>query len=114
MILGMGIELLDVPRFRCALERFDARLRTRVFTDGERAYARARHKGEVQSLAVRFAAKCAAKRALAAARARVRTARERSGGTRSRWSATRAARPRFASTVARITWRVPPGSLRCR
>lgn len=66
----MGIELLDVPRFRSALTRFDSRLRERVFTEGERAYARARNKGEAQSLAVRFAAKCAARRALAAARGR--------------------------------------------
>ncbi len=67
MILGTGIELLEVPRFRTALARYDERLRERVFTPGEREYARARRKGEVQSLAVRFAAKCAARRALGAA-----------------------------------------------
>ncbi len=67
MILGIGIELLEVPRFRASLARFDARWRARVFTPGEQAYAAARRSGEAQSLAVRFAAKCAARRALAAA-----------------------------------------------
>ncbi len=67
MILGVSIELLEVPRFRASLERFGTRLRERVFTPGERAYAAARRRGETQSLAVRFAAKCAARRALAAA-----------------------------------------------
>ena len=66
MILGIGIELLEVPRFRASLARFDARWRARVFTPGEQAYAAARRSGEAQSLAVRFAAKCAARRALAA------------------------------------------------
>ena len=67
MILAIGIELLEVPRFRASLARFGARWRARVFTPGEQAYAAARRAGEAQSLAVRFAAKCAARRALAAA-----------------------------------------------
>lgn len=70
MILGIGIELLEVPRFRACLERFDTRLRHRVFTSEEQAYAANRRRGETQSLAVRFAAKCAARRALAAASTR--------------------------------------------
>lgn len=70
MILGVGIELLEVPRFRATLERFHDRLRDRVFTPDEQAYAAARSRGETQSLAVRFAAKCAARRALAAASTR--------------------------------------------
>ena len=70
MILGVGVELLEVPRFRATLARFDTRLRQRVFTVDEQAYAAARRKGEAQSLAVRFAAKCAARRALAAAAGR--------------------------------------------
>jgi holo-[acyl-carrier protein] synthase len=67
VILGIGIELLEVSRFRASLARFDARWRARVFTEGEQEYAAARRRGETQSLAVRFAAKCAARRALAVA-----------------------------------------------
>jgi len=63
MIVGMGVELVDLPRFEAALERFGERMRGRIFTGGERAYAEARARG-AESLAVRFAAKVAARRAL--------------------------------------------------
>jgi holo-[acyl-carrier protein] synthase len=63
MLLGVGIELVEVPRFERALSRYGDRLAQRLFTDAERAYAASRARGN-QSLAVRFAAKCAARRAL--------------------------------------------------
>ncbi len=63
MIVGVGIELVDRQRFESLLDRFGDRLRDRLFTDGERKYA-ARNKRDGESLAVRFAAKLAARRAL--------------------------------------------------
>lgn len=62
-ILGLGAELVDVARFERAAARFGERLLARLFTPGERAYAARRARG-VESLAVRFAAKVAAHRAL--------------------------------------------------
>jgi holo-[acyl-carrier protein] synthase len=66
MILGIGIEWVDVARFRALLARRGDALRRRVFTAGELAYASRRGRGGEHSLAVRFAAKLAARRALAA------------------------------------------------
>ncbi len=63
MIVGLGIESVDVPRFEASLDRFGDRLRRRLFTARECAYAAARPRG-AESLAVRFAAKLAARRAL--------------------------------------------------
>ena len=65
MIVGLGVELVDVARFEAALARFGERLRRRLFTPGECAFAARRARGG-ESLAVRFAAKLAARRALAA------------------------------------------------
>ncbi len=59
-LAGIGIRLVEVPRFRAAVERFGDRLLGRVFTPDEIAYgARKRH--GAQNLAARFAAKCAAR-----------------------------------------------------
>jgi holo-[acyl-carrier protein] synthase len=66
VVIGVGVEWVDVVRFGATERRFGARLRERLFTPGERAYAAERRTG-VQSLAVRFAAKAAAGRALRAA-----------------------------------------------
>ena len=55
---GIGVALVSVPRFERALERFGERLLERVFTPAEVAYARRKRHGS-QSLAARFAAKCA-------------------------------------------------------
>ena len=63
MIVGVGIEWLDVPRFEAVERRFGARLRERLFTEGERQFAANKARGH-ESLAVRFAAKIAARRAL--------------------------------------------------
>lgn len=64
MIVGLGVEIVDVARFDRLLERYGARLTERIFTEGERAYATRKRRGR-ESLAVRFAAKVAARRALA-------------------------------------------------
>ncbi len=65
MIAGLGIESIEVPRFASLLERHGRGLRKRVFTERELAYAGRRGPRAVESLAVRFAAKAAARRALA-------------------------------------------------
>jgi holo-[acyl-carrier protein] synthase len=70
-ILGVGVGIVETERFRAAERRFGARLAERVFTPGERAYASRRRRG-FESLAVRFAAKLAARRALGVASARLR------------------------------------------
>jgi holo-[acyl-carrier protein] synthase len=63
VIVGLGVELVDLPRFEAAVARFGDRLQQRLFTPGERRYAAQRARG-AESLAVRFAAKLAARRAL--------------------------------------------------
>ncbi len=60
---GVGLALVEVPRFRAALERRGERLLARVFSETERAYA-ARKQSGWQNLAARFAAKCAGRAAL--------------------------------------------------
>lgn len=66
-IVGLGTALVDVVRFEAFLGRFGARGLRRLFTPGELAYAARRARGR-ESLAVRFAAKLAAQRALGAGR----------------------------------------------
>ncbi|MEV0592081.1 holo-ACP synthase [Nonomuraea cavernae] len=60
MILGIGVDIVDIARFEAALER-TPRLRERVFTEAERPLP-------VHSLAARFAAKEAVAKALGAPR----------------------------------------------
>jgi holo-[acyl-carrier protein] synthase len=60
--LGVGIDAVEVPRFRRALERRTG-LRRRLFTDGELAYA-ARFADPAPRLAARFAVKEAAMKSL--------------------------------------------------
>ncbi|MGH9189346.1 MAG: holo-ACP synthase [Acidimicrobiales bacterium] len=61
-MIGIGIDAVDVARFRRVLARRPA-LALRLFTDGERAYA-ARFADPAPRLAARFAAKEAAMKAL--------------------------------------------------
>ncbi len=63
MILGVGIDLTPVDRMERALARHGDRFEKRVFTDGERAYCRARAR-PADHFAARFAAKEAALKAL--------------------------------------------------
>jgi holo-[acyl-carrier protein] synthase len=66
VIVGIGVDDVDVERFARSLERTPT-LATRLFTDGERAYAsRAEPAMAAQRYAVRFAAKEAVLKALGA------------------------------------------------
>jgi holo-[acyl-carrier protein] synthase len=63
MIVGIGVDLTPVERMARALANHPERLEARLFTDGERAYCRARGLAE-QHFAARFAAKEAVLKAL--------------------------------------------------
>jgi len=60
VIVGLGIELVDLARFEMLLERYGDRMRARLFTEDERKYAARKVRG-AESLAARFAAKVAAR-----------------------------------------------------
>ncbi len=61
-MIGLGTDVVDLDRFRRALER-TPRLVARVFTEGERNYA-LRQRDPTQRLAARFAVKEATMKAL--------------------------------------------------
>jgi len=61
-VIGIGIDAVDIERFRRSLERTPT-LRTRLFTDDELAYLASRA-DPVPGLAARFAAREAAMKAL--------------------------------------------------
>jgi holo-[acyl-carrier protein] synthase len=63
MIVGLGIDVTEVPRIAALLERWGDRFAHKVFTAGERAYAAARAR-PAEHLAARFAAKEATLKAL--------------------------------------------------
>lgn len=62
-IIGLGTDLVEVSRFRLAMERRGERLNERLFSDEERAYA-AKQKDAAKSLAARFGAKEAVMKAM--------------------------------------------------
>jgi holo-[acyl-carrier protein] synthase len=62
-IVGLGTDLVEVARFRLAMDRRGARLAERLFSDDERAYAY-RHRDPSKNLAARFGAKEAVMKAL--------------------------------------------------
>ena len=62
MILGLGTDLVEVARFRLAMER-RVKLPERLFSDAEREYA-FRQKDPSKSLAARFGAKEAVMKAM--------------------------------------------------
>lgn len=62
MIVGVGIDLVDIERFRRSLERTPS-MRTRLFTESELAYV-APQRDDAASLAARFAAREAVMKAL--------------------------------------------------
>jgi holo-[acyl-carrier protein] synthase len=64
MIVGIGVDMVDVARMRRLLDRKGERALVRLFTEGERAYA-AMHPEPARQLAARAAAKEAAFKALA-------------------------------------------------
>ncbi len=61
-LVGIGADLVDLDRFRVVLARTPA-ITARLFTDGEQAYARARH-DPTERFGARFAAKEATMKAL--------------------------------------------------
>jgi len=62
-ILGLGIDVTDLPRIAGAFDQYGERFLKRVFTEGEIAYC-TRRRNPVPHLAGRFAAKEAAMKAL--------------------------------------------------
>lgn len=63
-MLGIGTDLVEIERFRTTLERTPG-IRTRTFTEAERAYADAKH-DPTERYAVRWAAKEAVMKAMGA------------------------------------------------
>jgi holo-[acyl-carrier protein] synthase len=63
-LAALEVGIVSTSRFRRAVERRGQRLLRRIFTEQELAYAGRRRDGTA-SLAARFAAKCAGRRALA-------------------------------------------------
>lgn len=56
MILGTGIDIIEIDRIKKAIDRWGDHFLHHVFLDEEIAYAR-KHKSPTQHFAVRFAAK---------------------------------------------------------
>ncbi|MBI3949151.1 MAG: holo-ACP synthase [Acidobacteria bacterium] len=63
MILGIGIDLVEVPRFEQALKRYGERFLNRLFTPSEIAYCQSKARA-IEHYAARFSAKEAAMKAL--------------------------------------------------
>jgi holo-[acyl-carrier protein] synthase len=63
IIRGIGVDLVQIPRLRRVIERWQDRFLSRVFTERELAYCRAR-RDPLPHLAARFAAKEAGLKAL--------------------------------------------------
>lgn len=64
VILGHGIDLVDVARIKGLLERHGERFERRIYTEDELAYCNAQVKRRPEHLAARFAAKEAILKAL--------------------------------------------------
>jgi holo-[acyl-carrier protein] synthase len=63
MLVGTGIEMIEIDRIAQSIERFGDRFLTRIFTPEEIAYCQ-RKKNSAESFAARFAAKEAGAKAL--------------------------------------------------
>ena len=63
MILGSGIDLVEIDRIQNSLDKFGERFLDRVYTKAEQAYCLRKHNA-AENLAARFAAKEAAAKAL--------------------------------------------------
>jgi holo-[acyl-carrier protein] synthase len=63
MILGSGVDLVEVGRIQHSVERYGARFLNRIFTPAEQEYC-LRKRAAAESFAARFAAKEAAAKAL--------------------------------------------------
>jgi holo-[acyl-carrier protein] synthase len=63
MIIGTGVDIVEIERFRKVVERLKDRFLLRVFTEREREFC-GTHRNSIPHLAVRFAAKEAVFKAL--------------------------------------------------
>jgi holo-[acyl-carrier protein] synthase len=63
MIVGSGIDLVEISRIQQSVQRFGQRFLNRVYTPNEQAYC-LRKRNSAESLAARFAAKEAGAKAL--------------------------------------------------
>ena len=63
MIVGSGIDLVEIERIQQSMDRFGQRFLDRIFTRAEQAYCLSKRKS-AESFAARFAAKEAAAKAL--------------------------------------------------
>lgn len=63
MIVGVGVDLAEVPRIRASFERFGERFRDRIFTPLEIAYCESKA-NKYERYAARFAAKEAGMKAI--------------------------------------------------
>lgn len=63
IIAGIGIDIVEIPRLKRAIERWQESFLKRIFTDNEIKYSKAR-KFSYQHLAARFAAKEAVLKAI--------------------------------------------------
>jgi holo-[acyl-carrier protein] synthase len=63
MILGTGIDLIEIDRIHRSIERYGQRFLNRVYTSAEQAYCQRKRKS-AESFAARFAAKEAGAKAL--------------------------------------------------
>ena len=63
MIIGSGIDLVEIGRIQQSMDRYGSRFLDRVYTGAEQAYCR-RKRASAESFAARFAAKEAGAKAL--------------------------------------------------
>ncbi len=70
-LIGLGLDLVHVPRIEESLRSFGDRFEERMFTEGETQYARSAPPARAERLAARFAAKEAAIKALSLSEAGV-------------------------------------------
>jgi holo-[acyl-carrier protein] synthase len=63
MLIGTGVDLIEIERIAQSIERYGDRFLHRIFTDQEIAYC-SRKRGSAESFAARFAAKEAGAKAL--------------------------------------------------
>jgi holo-[acyl-carrier protein] synthase len=64
MIVGSGIDMVEIERIAHAIERYGQRFLDRVFTAREQAYCQRKKRQSAESYAARFAAKEAGAKAL--------------------------------------------------
>lgn len=64
MILGTGIDVIDIDRIARSIERYGEHFLHRIYTAGEIAYCQRKRRNAPESFAARFAAKEAAAKAL--------------------------------------------------